>query len=125
MPKPYKGPTASYYLRESKPNEAWSIAKFAGGGGGDGEAPQNTYTLTQTPHGVFCDCPAASKGYGRHSSKVVCKHVNIFTRWRKIHLEGKVPQGTTVYYDSGRDHFYPVRSLDFSGDISLDTGIGN
>jgi hypothetical protein len=94
------------------------MAKFPGSNGGDGDVPVDTYTLTREASGagagggaIFCNCPAAQKGYGRNANLQTCKHVNWLERWRKIFVEHKAAPGTPLYYDSGRDAFYPVDIL--------------
>lgn len=89
------------------------MSKFLGAEGGDGEIPADTYTLEETRHGIFCDCPASSRGVGRHSPRVTCKHVGWLERWLKLHAEGKLTEEQAVYYDSKRDGFFPIKGLNF------------
>ncbi len=109
--KPYRAAPASYYFRVIIPNKKYQCAKFPGGGGGDSEVPEATYTLTRYPTGVFCDCPAASHGSGRYSNIGPCKHSEWFKRWEKIQINNMSPGGAPVYYDSAKDKFYPVKFL--------------
>jgi hypothetical protein len=108
----YKPKEASYYFRETTPEQEWTISKFLGQKGGDSDTPEVVYTLKCDKPGkrIWCDCPASWGG--RDGVKRACKHLEWLQRWKKVVNDPtKVKPGMPIYYNSADDRFYPIPGL--------------